>query len=741
MLFKSKFTLLFLAVSAIPASAFAESSNNQVAADEYRAVAVGVLPTVEVRGKRADKPFKTPSAVSHRDADELGQDANTLIRTMPGTFTQHDLGQGGFAVNIRGLEGFGRVNTTVDGVTQTFFQANPAHGWNGNTTYVDENFIAGIDVSRGSVAGVGGVNALAGNAELRTLDVDDLVAKDRKFGFQTTYRQGTNGYGKNGMMGAAVRHEFENGGSIGFLSAISGKRKSGYKNGAGEVITGDEFDADTAAESGIRSWGTLNKLHIRPSRYHSIILGHMMNRARFTNNHSPLQVNTQTGLLKYRYNPLSDWVDLQLDASFSNARQKFLQGESAREDYVGRTTRSPTTSLTLQNRSTTDIGNSELSLNYGAKFMRTRYNSNYENNTMLLAEGKQNLDSAFFDAEWKPGKWTVHTGLGYERYGLRGYLPPTDDDGAIILPRGGDIRFNRKEDHLNPRFGVAYKPWDWLQVYANIGKSSRSPTVQEFMYVNNVQGSPYSVNPYLKGESSFNRDIGFNIHKQGIWKADDTLNLKVGYFNNRVKNYIVQDQFYICRDNGVQRCTIDEAVGSDSNAIGVFRNMPDTTKMRGWEIEGGYDFGRGYINLAWSKTRTTFPHDFLADLGFSHIRTMPSSVWMVDAGTRWLDNRLTVGTRISYTGKDTVAEGVDVDTQVQTTRQVAGNPKIIDLYATWQARKNLRFFFNIDNLTNRVYNYPLSGGTLATGNLGEGNNVNQGTGRGRTIYGGLTLKF
>ena len=120
---------------------------------------------------------------------------------------------------------------------------------------------------------------------------------------------------------------------------------------------------------------------------------------------------------------------------------------------------------------------------------------------------------------------------------------------------------------------------------------------------------------------------------------------------------------------------------------------------------------------------------------------MPSSVWMVDAGTRWLDNRLTVGTRISYTGKDTVAEGVDVDTQVQTTRQVAGNPKIIDLYATWQASKNLRLFFNIDNLTNRVYNYPLSGGTLATGNLGEGNNVNQGTGRGRTIYGGLTLKF
>lgn len=109
------------------------------------------LPAITVIGKRTDKVFQTPAAVSHRDADIFGQDLNTIIRSVPGVSTQHDIGQGGIAVNIRGLEGMGRVNTTVDGVSQSFFQQNPAHGWNGSTAYVDENFIAGTDIQRGSV--------------------------------------------------------------------------------------------------------------------------------------------------------------------------------------------------------------------------------------------------------------------------------------------------------------------------------------------------------------------------------------------------------------------------------------------------------------------------------------------------------------------------------------------------------------------------------------------------------------
>ena len=38
---------------------------------------------------------------------------------MAGTYTQIDPLQGTISVNIRGMNGLGRVNTMVDGVTQT----------------------------------------------------------------------------------------------------------------------------------------------------------------------------------------------------------------------------------------------------------------------------------------------------------------------------------------------------------------------------------------------------------------------------------------------------------------------------------------------------------------------------------------------------------------------------------------------------------------------------------------------
>ncbi|WP_328287651.1 hypothetical protein [Pasteurella multocida] len=42
---------------------------------------------------------------------------------MPGSFTQIDKSSGTVSVNVRGGTGFGRVNTMIDGVSQTFMQA------------------------------------------------------------------------------------------------------------------------------------------------------------------------------------------------------------------------------------------------------------------------------------------------------------------------------------------------------------------------------------------------------------------------------------------------------------------------------------------------------------------------------------------------------------------------------------------------------------------------------------------
>ncbi|MBQ9258701.1 MAG: TonB-dependent receptor [Neisseriaceae bacterium] len=721
------------------------------------------LPAITVIGKRTDKVFQTPAAVSHRDADIFGQDLNTIIRSVPGVSTQHDIGQGGIAVNIRGLEGMGRVNTTVDGVSQSFFQQNPAHGWNGSTAYVDENFIAGTDIQRGSVGGAAGMGALGGAAEFRTISADDVIQKGKKVGVVSVYRMGSNGYGKNAMLGAAIREEFDNGGKISFLGAGSLKNKYGYKNGAGEQIASDNYDDTIALESGLQSRSGLAKIEYKPNRYHSFVFSHMTNRSKFSNNHTPLNIQTRTSLLKYHFNPLSDWVDFNADLSYSKGKQLFKNEEHAQyNDATHRKTNNPSFSLTLQNKSAFEFENSDLSLTYGMKSMNTKYQGDkysFTNDVVddLLINGQQKLNGVFIDGEWKNKHWTLGAGLAFERYKKQGKGIPVDIENGtygsmpLMLPAlglNGDA-FNSREHYFNPRIHLAYSPTDWLQFYGNVGKSSRSPNVYEFMYANNARSNPYSINPDLKGESSFNRDIGVNIFKNGVLKNDDTAQLKINYFNNRVKNYILQDQYYLCGNGswdgtiyGV--CGIDDylnfGAGSAYDVVGLYHNVPGRTKMQGWEIEGGYDFGRFYTNVVYSRTKTNFPHDYLADMGFSHIRTMPEEQWLLDLGTRWLDKKLTVGMRLNYTGKDNLASGVDSDQNKQLTEKIKSSGVIADLYASYKPSDNVQLFVNVDNISNRVYNYALSGGTLGTGNT-VGSQANQGTGRGRTIYGGVSIRF
>ena len=88
-----------------------------------------------------------PAVGSERVAMAERQDGNSLLRSMPGTHSFHSRSQPGLQVNIRGMTGAGRVNTMIDGVTQTF-RNNAGHGSGGPFAYVDPFLLAGVDVQR-----------------------------------------------------------------------------------------------------------------------------------------------------------------------------------------------------------------------------------------------------------------------------------------------------------------------------------------------------------------------------------------------------------------------------------------------------------------------------------------------------------------------------------------------------------------------------------------------------------------
>ncbi|WWO73301.1 TonB-dependent receptor plug domain-containing protein [Histophilus somni] len=91
------------------------------------------------------------------------------------------------SVNVRGQTGFGRVNTMVDGISQTFFATSGDNSEkSGGTSQfgatIDPAFITSVDIQRGGISGKGGVNGLIGSANFRTIGVDDVISEGNRAG-------------------------------------------------------------------------------------------------------------------------------------------------------------------------------------------------------------------------------------------------------------------------------------------------------------------------------------------------------------------------------------------------------------------------------------------------------------------------------------------------------------------------------------------------------------------------------
>jgi len=196
------------------------------------------------------KPFTEAKAKSTREhVFKETQNIDNVVRSMPGAFTQQDKGSGVLSLNIRGETGFGRANTMVDGVTQTFYSTSMDSGQaGGNSQFgasLDPNFIAGIDLTKGNFSGTNGVNSLYGSANFRTLGVNDVIVGDKNIGFIIKGMTGTNATKSNYMAMAATRKWLDNGGYMGMLYGYSRREVSqDYKiGGGGQKIAdvGDDF--------------------------------------------------------------------------------------------------------------------------------------------------------------------------------------------------------------------------------------------------------------------------------------------------------------------------------------------------------------------------------------------------------------------------------------------------------------------------------------------------------------------
>lgn len=156
-----------------------------------------VLDTIDVTGGGGEStvytPFETAAAASHIPAERIerfrGSSPADIFRGTPGVMSgEARNGAGSVDVNIRGMQGMGRVAVTVDGAENSL-QIYQGYQGISNRTFLDPDLMAGVDITRGADVASRGI---AGTVAMRTLGADDIVKPGDTWGLRVKGGFGTN---------------------------------------------------------------------------------------------------------------------------------------------------------------------------------------------------------------------------------------------------------------------------------------------------------------------------------------------------------------------------------------------------------------------------------------------------------------------------------------------------------------------------------------------------------------------
>jgi len=692
--------------------------------------------------------LEKPGAFSSRGENKNLESVDSILRSMPGTYTQIDPGQGSVSVNIRGMSGFGRVNTMVDGITQNYYGSSPsdaAHGGLPTSQFgalVDPNFIVGVDVARGNATGSAGVNALAGSANFRTIGVDDVVFSDNPFGVRTKFSVGNNGIGRSGMIAVGGKTDaFGEGGSLGAMAAISGSSiTSNYKNGSG--FDSEEFNVDKTYRQNPKS--QLFKVDIKPDAFNSIELSARTYQNKITRRH----IDSNDFYIKYHYAPFSELIDFNLTASTSRGEQKFMSDNMA--GFSDSTAKNISDALDVNNTSRFSLQEVDFAFSYGGKLIRNEYKKRAsglvtdegqaESSPVGIA-GKQNIASLYSGLQLNYGIWQGNFDLNYSAYDISGYKPACDERVACF-PQGAS-NINLKEHGFNPAVMLSAQVTPWLQPFVSYNKSMRGPNIQEVFFANS---GGQSMNPFLKGETAETYQAGFNANAHDLLFKQDSFQLKAVYFESKIKNYISSQSYMVCSNR--QKCnraqtSQEEWDNADVNvAMTMYSNSYEPVRSRGVEVEAMYDAGFAYTKLSLSKEHTSQPTNQASNVfGAGDISELPELYFTLDTGVRLLDEKLTLGGLVKYTGKAVrLSPDSNVDENEQLLKEPAPHiPTVIDLYSTYQFNRNLLLKFSVQNLMDKDYSDALNKMNAMPSQSRDFSPTN--TARGRTYIFGGEVRF
>ncbi|MFC4256196.1 TonB-dependent receptor [Altererythrobacter xixiisoli] len=685
------------------------------------------------RAAAAIAPYRTPGSVAHVSREQIDRVPPTstgdIFLSTPGVISAGNRNGQSLDLNIRGMQGMGRVATLIDGASQ---QTSMYRGYGGTSSrsFIDPDLIGGIDISKGPSAGAYGAGSMGGVVNMRTLVASDLVGEGNSFGVrvkagiadnsqeppaaltrtQRFERGGLTTDARNLSIAAAYRGDvFELVGS--FVERRNGNYTAGTVGndrtslvsrtgvatehpislyGKGGEIFNTSRDTQSVLVKGTARFGNGHALELGYVRYDSV------HGEEYPDGNNPFSqwswieqaalsdVVSNIYTAKYRWNPAgNDLIDLRAEAYISDV-----------EDFWGAynlRTESVTKGFDLWNTSLVGTGIGELALRYGGQYSvedgSTRQDPAPIWGDNMTFDGVRKLGRVYANADLDLNDWArLSGGLSYEFFSTRG------DNWRNTEELGLD------GSRLNPRASFTLTPTDGIQIFASYSEGWRPATLRETLLDMDTLIRP---NPSLRPEKSRNIEYGINVLQDGVL-GNDRLQTKLVYFDNRYTDFIM-------REYGT-------SFGLETN-YRTYTNIPQVHfrgveasldyNIGGWFLEGQVNYYTDVQFCAPTGENSFLPCGrFTSGEDYRSEAVPPKYSGAVTLGGRFFDDRLTLGARTVFAGKRAVGRQA-----VYGGSSVASewNPyAVFDLFGSLDITDYVTVSASAENIANRFYLDALS---------------------------------
>lgn len=769
-----------------------------------------VLPKITVEAED-NNIYEQPRSVSVITRQQLDNrpvlHAADMLEQTSGVYSSVSQQDPALSVNIRGIQDFGRVNMNIDGMRQNFQKSG--HGERNGQMYIDSELLSGVTIQKGPQSGMGGAGAFGGIATFKTVEAADFLSKDKNFGGKLHASTGTNASdfvgstivaGRSGnfdvLVGASDRNLGDyNPGTHGNIGDIRTSVNDVYNAGVTTAGIQDSLkhkkvlDSNYEMRSGIvkLGWdlapdqrlqfsyletdtdtpdvGTITAIYDDPTNLKGkYTLG--WKRVGFS------KIKNQNVAVDYTYNPANPLINLKSKLYFvkTKSHSDTYSTSALTDNGYWSNISTQTVGYQLENTSSFRLTEKNLlDVNYGVDIYQDKTTSFSSSEEMVgvTPSGTRTMASAFSNVSYYYDDWfKAEGGLRYDTYQLRGKTgigitnikDPCAQTRKALCTYKDTLMWdvNNKANHVSPTLALAVKPGlDWLELFANYGKSWRPPAITETLTSGSAHSSATQFpNPFLKPEISKGWEMGFNVQKQSLMTSSDRFVAKMAYFNTSVDNYASLATNRILPGYG------DLA----SSGYAAYVNNLFKTRFRGLEYQLSYDAGFFYADFnytrmlgknefcskaAWLGNKIQFggsagnwypeayennilacSNSTLKSGALSNINYLPGDRGSITLGGRMFDRRLDFGTIIRYNKGYQDHSAVSASGSVSAF-YVADWPEytLFDIYANYKFNEHLTLRGSIENVTDRAYI------------VSYGDSMSYTLGRGRTIQLGLEYSF